>query len=291
MIKELIEDLTFDKITVTQALTRAKIIAYKVKNNDFKDWIYHEINGYTDGTLPSYRVIKCEVFADVYHPFRGTTTVPFDVTNLDKDLNSEMSFYKMRITQSVGTLESNLNASQDQNFGFELLPQGLVTTLSQMSGAENEITAVKRRIQFSELRHILELTKQKLLDTLLELNDAFPDFENSFSKEGKDSEQRVQTIINQNIYGNNTNSNIGIGENIEQNFNSTNTFEKLSKELKNIGVEETDIGDLKKLIENEPKENLSKKILGWVGKIATKAIEKGVELQVPLLIEVVNRYI
>ena len=32
-------------------------------------------------------------------------------------------------------------------------------------------------------------------------------------------------------------------------------------------------------------------MLGWVGKIATKAIEKGVELQVPLLIETVSKYI
>jgi hypothetical protein len=291
MIKQLIEDLSFDKITITQALTRAKIIAYKVKNDDFKDWIYREINGYTDSTLPSYRVVKCEVFADIHNPYRGTTTVPFDVTNLDKDLNSEMSFYKMKITQSIGTLESNLNAAQDNNFGFELLPQGLVSTLSEMSGSENEIISVKRRIQFSELRHIVELTKQKLLDTLLELNDAFPDFENSFSKVGNESEQRVQTIINQNIYGNNANSNIGIGDNVEQTLNSNNSFEQLSDELKNIGVEETDIGELKKLLKSESKEDLSKKILGWVGKLATKAIEKGIELQVPLLIETVNKYI
>lgn len=69
MIKELIEDLTFDRITLSQALTRAKIIAYKVNNSDFKNWIQAEISGYKDLELPDYRIISCSVFAEAFDAF------------------------------------------------------------------------------------------------------------------------------------------------------------------------------------------------------------------------------
>ena len=46
MIKDLIKDIAYDKISVTQALTRAKLIAYKIRNDTFKNWISNELNGY-----------------------------------------------------------------------------------------------------------------------------------------------------------------------------------------------------------------------------------------------------
>ncbi|WP_286857407.1 MULTISPECIES: hypothetical protein [Sphingobacterium] len=291
MIKELIEDLTFEKISLTSALTRAKIIAFKTSNTNFKEWLQQEINGYTDGLLPDYRIINCEIYLEVYDSYRGSMTIPCDVSKLEEGLNSEISFYKLRIKQSISTLEVNAMDAGSNAFGYELAPQSLVTALDDLADIDYQIIAVKRRFQITDMKRILELTKQKLLDTLLELNDAFPDFENTFSRNQRDNEQRVQNIINQNIYGNNANSNIGIGDTIEQTLTSSYSLDQLSDELKRIGVEETDIVELKELIKIEPKDSLGKKILGWVGKIAAKAVEKGVELQVPLLIETVKNYI
>jgi len=291
MIKELIEDLTFDKITLSQALTRAKIIAYKINNSDFKNWIQAEINGYKDSELPDYRIIDCSVFAEIFDVLRGgTRTIPMDVSNLEKDMNLKYSFYKMRITQSIGTIENGLEKDGNNDYGYEYINQSLAQTLASMTENGDSITAVKRRIQFSELKYIVEQTKQKLLDTLLELNDAFPDIENSFSNKEINNE-KIQTIINQNIYGNYANSNIGVGENISQNLNSQNNIQELREKLEKLGIEKEDIDNLENTIKNEPKESLNKKILSWIAKIATKAVEKGVELQVPLLIETINHYV
>lgn len=290
MIKELIEDLAFDKITLSQALTRAKIIAYKINNSDFKHWIQSEINGYKDSELPDYRIIGCSIFAEIFDVFRGgTRTIPMDVSNLEKDLDLKHSFYKMRITQSIGTLEDGLKKDGENDFGYEYFNQELVATLASMTEDGSSITAIKRRIQLSELRYIVEQTRQKLLDTLLELNDAFPDLENSFSNKDSNNE-KVQTIVNQNIYGNYASSNIGVGENFTQSLNSQNNIQELRNELERLGVEKDDIDELESTIQKEPKDTLGKKILAWIGKIATKAIEKGVELQVPQLIEIIGKY-
>ncbi len=289
MIKDLIQDLTFDKITLTQALTRAKLIAYKIKNDNFKEWIELELGGYINKELPKYRVINCDVFAEVIDPFRGKYTIPFDVTNVDKDL-TENSFYKMNVTQSVGTMESGLEKDGESQYGYEFLPQQLVQLLRSMTSDGDSITAVKRRIQFSEIRHILSITKQKLLDILLQLNDAFPHLENDFVTD-INSIDKAQTIINHNIYGNYSNSNIGIGQNVSQSINNENKIEELVKELSSMGVEDEDIAEIRTIIQNKNKESIPKQVMNWLGKLSTKVIEKGIELNIPLILERLQEFI
>lgn len=294
MIKQLIEDITFDRITLSQALTRAKIIAYKINNTQFKDWITSELNGYSDHKkLPSYRVIPCEIFAETTNPYVGNNTVPFDVSVLDKDFNSDngLSFYRMVINQSIPTLEEGNRDNKDSFYGYEYLPQVLVELLRGMAAEDgNMITAVKRRIQLSQIRHVINTTKQRLLDTLLELNEAFPDLENEY-KSDSHNEAKTHTIINQNIYGDYSNSNIGVGEHITQTIDVTNKLDKLIDEIRKLGVGESDANEFKEIILHEKKENVSKKIMNWVGKMASKAIEKGIELQVPTLIEKISEFV
>lgn len=204
MIKQLIEDLTFNKISLNQALTRAKIIAYKINNDDFKEWLVGEINGdYKDRELPKYKIISCDIYAEVAIPFQGTKTIPMDVT-LVKDLAGDYSFNEMRITQSIGTLELGQSQSKKNQYGYDYFPMDLTNQFKKMTTDGDRIIAIKRRIQLSQIDYILEQTKQRLLDTLLELNEKFPDLENDYV-DSNFNNQKVQNIITQNIYGNNSN--------------------------------------------------------------------------------------
>lgn len=149
------------------------------------------------------------------------------------------------------------------------------------------IVAVKRRIQLSQASHIINLTKQKLLDTLLELNSAFPDLQDNYNKT-KENDEKASTIINNHIYGDNANSNIGLGENLTQSISSnySKKIEQILSDLQKIGVPKEDIAEVKEIVEKETdKINLGKKLMSWVGKMSSKAIEKGIELQVPVLME------
>lgn len=294
MIKQLIEDITFDRITLSQALTRAKIIAYKISNTQFKDWIASELNGYSDHTkLPAYRIIPCDIFAELTNPFRGNYTVPFDVTALDNGLKSDKSFslYEMNVTQSIPTMEEGTLNNKDEFYGYEYLPQGLVNLLRGMVGEDgNIITAVKRRIQLSQIKHVINTTKQRLVDTLLELNDAFPNLEDEY-KNDSHNEAKTQTIINQHIYGDYSNSNIGVGENVTQTIEATSRLDELVNDIKSLGIDESDANEVKEIIIREKKENVGKKVMNWIGRMASKAIEKGVELQVPVLIDKLGEFI
>ncbi|MDE1207301.1 hypothetical protein [Tenacibaculum larymnensis] len=284
MIKELIKDLTYDEISLSQGLTRAKLIAYKINNDDFKHWITTELNGYTnDDKLPDYRIIPCEIFA-VLEGYGARKMVPYDLTNLDKDLNGQI--YKMQAKQSVPTIEEGLSNSSEQQYGYEDLPMQLVNMLREMS--DNKfIVSVKRRIQLSQASHILNLTKQKLIDTLLELDSAFPNLQDDYQNTTENNE-KASTIINNHIYGDNSSSNIGVGENITQKVENVyhQKIENILSDLKDLGVPEEDLLEVKEIVTKETdKVSLGKKLVGWVGKMTNKALEKGIELQVPMIME------
>lgn len=283
MIKQLIEDLTFDKITLSQGLTRAKIIAYKINNHDFKEWLVGEIGGYSGRELPKYRIISCDIFAEVIIPFQGTKTIPVDVTAI-KDWAGEYSFNEMRITQSIGTLELGQSQSGKNQYGYDYFPMDLTNQFKKMTTEGESIIAIKRRIQLSQIDFILEQTKQRLIDTLLELNEKFPNLENDYVDSNANN-QKVQNIITQNIYGNNSNSNIGIGDNISQSIVADQKIEELIKELEKLGVDSNQSNELKTIIQQEDKKGIGKKILTWIGNLSTKAVEKGIELQMPTIIE------
>ncbi len=283
MIKELIKNLTYDEISLNQALTRAKLIAYEINNEDFKNWISKELNGYDkDDKLPDYRIIPCDIFA-VLEAYGNRKTTPLDLTEIDKDLNGQL--YNMKAQQSISTLEDGLKDT-DEPYGYEDLPIQVVQLVREMCN-NKFIVAVKRRIQLSQASHIINLTKQKLLDTLLELNSAFPDLQDNYNKT-KENDEKASTIINNHIYGDNANSNIGLGENLTQSISSnySKKVEQILSDLQKIGVPKEDIAEVKEIVEKETdKINLGKKLMSWVGKMSSKAIEKGIELQVPVLME------
>lgn len=284
MIKELIKDLTYDEISLSQGLTRAKLIAYKINNDDFKHWITTELNGYTnDDKLPDYRIIPCEIFA-VLEGYGSRKMVPYDLTNLDKDLDGQI--YKMQAKQSIPTIEEGLSNSSEQQYGYEDLPMQLVNMLREMS--DNKfIVSVKRRIQLSQASHILNLTKQKLIDTLLELDSAFPNLQDDYQNTTENNE-KANTIINNHIYGDNSSSNIGVGENITQKVENVyhQKIENILSDLKDLGVPEEDLVEVKEIVTKETdKVSLGKKLVGWIGKMTNKAVEKGIELQVPMIME------
>jgi len=293
MIKRLIKDLTYNNITLTEGLSRAKIIAFEINNSDFKNWINYELNGYKLENIPNHRILKCEIVADIQSPFHGSQTIPFDLSNWDTELKGMI--YKMNVLQSIPTIEANIKIVKDKinRFLFEHLPIELVETFKKLTTHGDDIIAIKRKIQVSQVMHILEITKQKLVDTLLELNQSFPNLEDDFENT-KENIEVTKTIINNNIYGNTENSNINFGNNTKQTLNTKKDKEIQSflEYLKEINLKEDEITEVATIIEtNKNDKNFSTKMLNWLGKLATKAVEKGIELNIPMILEKVQQII
>src|SRR6185295_20280317 len=78
MIKELIADLAYDKIQLSQALIRSKILSVKVNNERFKVWLKKELEGYSGGdkALPPYRKVFTGMKMTIEFPFGLKRVLP-----------------------------------------------------------------------------------------------------------------------------------------------------------------------------------------------------------------------
>ncbi len=288
MIKELIRDLTYDKITLNQGLTRAKLIAYKINNTELKNWIVKELNGYpSNKDLPSYRIIPCQSYGIIHNPYYGKQQIALDFSNFDKSFNKKINTYE--VLQGVENLEKQ---SANNTTGSVKLPVEFVTLCQKLFESEDLID-VKRQIHFGQLGEIVGLVKQKLLDTLLDLDKEFPSFETDYL-DNMENKEKTSSIINNHIYGDNTHTNVAVGDNNTQTINSdfSTKIENLLQDLKNLGVQDEELREIKEIVSSKTdKKTIGKKALDWVGKVATKAVEKGVELQIPLLISKIQDFI
>ncbi|PKH78887.1 hypothetical protein CXF60_13020 [Psychrobacter sp. 4Bb] len=292
MIKELIKDISYDKISLDQALTRAKLIAYKIDNDEFISWISRELNGYDDlDIIPEYRELHCDIVARVENPYNGTRLVPIDLTEFDRSIDGNL--YKFNYTLSIFGVEQNLEAVKHSNeqYGYIDFPIEIVRDISKLV-QQNNISAVSRKMQFSQLHNILSITKQRLLDTLLELNKAFPDLEDEYMND--DKKDTASQIITTYIYGNNASSNVGVGKDFTQGISNSYTekVEQVLNDLRQLGVPNEDINELEDIINNEPDKNkLGAKFLAWSSALMTKAVEKGIDVKVPEVLDAIQNLV
>src|SRR5680860_690903 len=110
MIKKLIEDIANDTISVEQALTRSKIIAHRIADQTFLDWITCELKGYDAHSpieLPEYREFPCQVEGTAIGRFGQYQTIPIYTPEVDKML--EGMLYKIIVNNGIPNLERTLS--------------------------------------------------------------------------------------------------------------------------------------------------------------------------------------
>lgn len=296
MINELIKDLAFDKITLSQALTRAKLIARQIKNDAFKNWLNKELNGYEydDPLLPSYRKIWAEIKLTAEFPFGRTQTFPVVMVDSQKDIEELLNYH--HVIEPISLVEQNIEQMKEGK-GYINLSGGQVQAVGEIYRKQVEahrgvIRSGTRTIGKVQLSSIVELTKQKLIDTLQDLEEQFPEIDNKYVMNEENS-KKVQNIITNNIYGNNNPLNVAAGHSIKQgDINLTINQGHLDK-LKELGVQESELQELTIIDKELPKGDPDRKskIMGWLGKVTASLTARGIYDSIPSVIEYVGNLI
>lgn len=298
MIKDLIKDLAYDSITLSQGLTRAKLIAAKIKNDVFRQWLSKELEGYTfhDEMLPSYRKLRCIIHFRVEFRFNRWETFPYVLSEQakreDPKFADMIEFHKA--TEPISIVEKNLSELTTQKGQIQLTPE--ITELigdqykAYIDGHGGVIRSSYKELAKVQLQAIIELTKQKLLDTLLSLDEQFPDLINEFNMT-KDNIDKAQNIITTNIYGGNNPLNIAAGENIEQTNKASIFTPEIQEKLEKLGVEKPHIEELRTIIDSTPasdKSGLKSKVLKWLGSVTSSLVARGLYDNIPQITEFVG---
>lgn len=294
MIKQLITDISFDNISLTQALTRAKIIAHKIGDVNFQNWIKLENEGYPFASpkLPLYRKLHCVVKVTLSDYFGGQREVPVALNDADPELAKIMT--TLEVNQSISSIEENIGMLSETKGLVEFNPNqiSILTKWLQQSLDGDQIVRAGREVKKIEMINIVQQTKQKLLDILLELHTQFPNLDNEFAMTVENKE-KVSNIITTNIYGDNNPLNIASGESVTQSGNINNINNIDYSQLEKLGVDNADIVDLKEIVSKTPKEagQLKQRVLKWLGTVSASVASKGLTDNLPAITEFIGQFI
>jgi hypothetical protein len=294
MIKELIKDIAFDNIKLSQALTRAKLIENKIKNVTFKQWLVKELEGYefVDVSLPAYRKVWSVINLTAEFPYQPAQTfavLPPD--DFAPEIIETINFHK--IIEPIQIVEQQIESIDIK--GYLNVPMQMVVMLgrlykSQLARNGGVITGGSREIGKVHYQNVLEQTKQKLLDTLMELDNEFPNLVNEFVM-NKENEEKVQNIITNHVYGAYSSTNVAAGVNVNQTISFENLKPEDESKLKSYGISEEEINELKTIIQNDSKEKTKfvGKAMKWLGSVTASVAGRGLYENIPAITDFVHK--
>lgn len=301
MIKELITDLADNKISLSKLLLKAKIIAFKINNDTFKNWIKKESEGYDydDALIPDYRKVFSEMNLIAQFPGGEEKKIPFKMPEATSQeiLNT---IYFHQILEPISVVELQIENDNKPVNGKITLPSSMMEaikstlpkiTILQITYVGGVIEKLERNINTVHYHNIINQTKNKLLEILLELETQFPNLENNYVM-NDENKNKTDNIITTNIYGGNSPVNIATGNNNVQ--SNTLSIENIDFEkLRNLSVEEKDIEELQTIITESggDKSKFASKIFGWLSSVSSSLVARGLYDNISPITEFIQTFI
>ncbi|HHL7708661.1 TPA: abortive phage resistance protein, partial [Escherichia coli] len=249
----------------------AKMISVKLGLQDISEWLEHELNGYPRlDQVPDYRIIT-NAPVKAFNPYVGW--IPYQLGNVeDKELYKSLT--TIRISNPVSML---IEYAKKEDTLYSELPVFMADFLQKMAGCEYSMSWV---INPAQITKILSHIKSKVLDWALLLESKNILGEGLLFSPEEKQEAVGMTVNNINNFNGHVNNSGAIGAGNTGDIHQQNTitagdFNSLERQLKEYGIEDNDIRDLKLAIDQSSaptsSNNLGGKIGNWVGSMIGKA--------------------
>lgn len=173
LVQQIQNDILNPSIPLSSILRKAKVLAYRLKNTDFKDWVEQELNGYTCDVnlLPDYRkayTLSHGSFVSRFGKVTGAAISTFNLPDEIREFATNLTFFA-----GIRALESMVE-SESESFRFPW--PGELTALLDNEVFENmACIAAWKPFSKSQIEQILDTVRNRLLSFLLELEQIQPD--------------------------------------------------------------------------------------------------------------------
>lgn len=194
--------------SLSAVLRKAKVLAYRLKNQEFKDWIEHELNGYENKqALPEYRKIQTHSNGNFLNSAWKVSDAPIPPNNIPaefREFATEVNMFQ-GIKELEALLETLDNAKTDTL--SEPWPANLLPLLNERVYANMLCMGAWKVITKGNIAGIIENTRNRLLSFILELTERYPEVANEEPRSAAASvpDDQIRQVFNYYIMGDSTN--------------------------------------------------------------------------------------
>lgn len=227
-----IQDAAIDSNTELAVLLRkCKVLAARLGNPEFKQWVDNELSGYDDAdNLPDYRILNVNSKGHFSGPFQsGLRNADIPLSCIDKDFHRRLSH--SYLTQAVAALESLVDAASVGTLQEPWNPDIVAYVGQDIYQGMNCMQAWKV-IPVASIVAVLDAVRNRILSFVLEIEAESPDAGEAPVNSSPVPQEKVHQIFNTYITGSVQNVATG-SSNVNQNTVQNSVSEKLFIELLN----------------------------------------------------------
>lgn len=200
LFTEIQDDILGDKPT-SAILRKARILAFRLKNQELSDWVEFELNGYEDVvTLPDYRKIDSPILGDFLGATKRISNAPVLLDIFPQEWHEKFKMLESAINIGDGVIkiEADIDAAHNANKS-ELrasLPPSIFKYFSNRAYPNMVCLNAWKAISRQQLEQILETVRDRLQKFILELSDLYPDYTKvDFADSPSISQEKVNRLV------------------------------------------------------------------------------------------------
>jgi AbiTii len=295
LLKEIHEGAVEGSSDLATVLRKCRLLAAKLKHDEFKAWVDSELDGYYNGAeLPSYRKFGGQCFGHFSGPRDVMRDAPIAESSIPVDCRELLTQMEMR--EGIGGIQELLRTHKSDL--KHQWPPDACRLISGQYASHYTLIQAWQLVPRSGVVGLLDTVRNKILNFALEIEATNPDAGEATTGTAAVSKEKVTHIFNTTIHGNV--ANVASGQHIQQSATVSvqqGDFRSLAAYLRDQGVEDVDLEALEKAIKADPKpttKNFGKRVAAWVGNLVAKSAEGvgkvGMDVATKAATEVIMRY-
>jgi hypothetical protein len=173
LIEIILNDLMDNNISLTVPLSKTKVLATRIKNEDLLSWVNKELGGYgPDDDVPTYRITKGNLKGDFVFGNNIGTNVPI---GLDMTSERNRQVHNAHFKESISQLE-NLSKSKSPLLKYEFysdVTRSIERLLQGVNGPHFQLFSAWLAVSTGFATEILSSVHNSLLTFILALETEF----------------------------------------------------------------------------------------------------------------------
>lgn len=215
LLRDIQEMAVSSESDIATLLRKCKILAVRLGNDDFKNWVDQELNGYPDvSNLPTYRKLRTESVGDFSGPFgSGLKNAPIPPFCVPEEFREKVTY--SYLMQPVSAYASLIDKNHERTNAIEKWPSEMVALFGMNVYKNMNCLSAWKIIPYNSLVALIDTIKTRILNFSLEIEIEAPDAGEAPVNKPPIPQDKVSQVFNTYISGNVQNVSTG-GSNFKQ---------------------------------------------------------------------------